>query len=122
MVVFFPSTWRTAVRALINTDEKVPLLGDTTVEALDSCDRGRIDATAVIWQRKQRTARKSAFPDPAPSIPDRAQDDALGWPHAGPTPASLVRMRIVNRTPGGYEDMAARPIGRHRVAVAGVWD
>ena len=76
------------------------MLGDTTVEALDSCDRGHIDATAVISQRKQRPARKSAFPAPAPSIPDRAQDNAPGWPHAGPTPASLVRMRIGNRTVG----------------------
>ncbi len=33
-----------------------------------------------------------------------------------------VRLGIVNRTPGGDEDMTAGPIGRHRVAVAGVWD
>jgi hypothetical protein len=31
-------------------------------------------------------------------------------------------MRIVNGTPAGDEDMTAGPIGRHRVAVAGVWD
>jgi hypothetical protein len=31
-------------------------------------------------------------------------------------------MGIVQRTPSGDEDMTAGPIGRHRVAVAGVWD
>jgi hypothetical protein len=33
-----------------------------------------------------------------------------------------LRLGIIDRTPGGGEDMTAGPFGRHRVAVAGVWD
>ena len=56
------------------------------------------------------------------SVSERLSPETQGDAPIASTTASDRRWRILNRTPGGDEDMTAGPIGRHRVAMAGVWD